>query len=108
MTGDARAASVIFTIAAVTVGLRVLPFVALDMLTSSRYLRYLGVRMPTGVMIILVAYTLKDLDVTAYPYGLPELISLFTASVLYWIKNNALLAIAAGLAVFMLAVNVVV
>lgn len=69
--GDAQAIAVIATISVVTVLLRVVPFVALDRLSSNGYLRYLGAKMPTGVMILLVAYTLKNLDLTKYPYGCP-------------------------------------
>jgi branched-subunit amino acid transport protein AzlD len=108
VVGDARAFMVIATISVVTVGLRVLPFVALDRLASNGYLRYLGERMPTGVMIVLVAYTLKDLDLTTYPYGLPQLVALALAAGLYWNTNNSLLAIGTGLAGYMLAVNVIV
>ncbi len=108
MVGDARAFAVIMTISLVTVGLRVAPFVALDRLASNQYLRYLGVRMPIGVMIILVTYTLKDLDPTVYPYGLPHLVALLLSIWLYWTTNNSLVAIGTGLTTYLIAVNVVV
>ncbi len=108
MIGDPRAFAVIMTISAVTIGLRALPFMALERLASSHYLRYLGVRMPIGVMIILVAYTLKDLDITAYPYGLPQFVALALSIGLYWITNNSLLSIGSALGIYLVTVNMVV
>lgn len=45
---------------AVTVALRAAPFVALARLRDSAVVRYLGVTMPAGVMVVLVVYTLRD------------------------------------------------
>ncbi|MFD0349492.1 AzlD domain-containing protein [Kitasatospora aburaviensis] len=47
--------------AAVTWGLRALPFAALAPLRSSAVLHFLSVRMPVGVMVILTVYSLRDL-----------------------------------------------
>ena len=44
--------------AAVTWMLRALPFAALAPLRDSAIVKYLGVHMPVGVMVILTAYTL--------------------------------------------------
>lgn len=43
----------------VTVALRAAPFVALTRLRDSAVVRYLGRTMPTGVMVVLVVYTLR-------------------------------------------------
>ena len=102
---DARAFAVIITISVVTVLLRLTPFVAIDRLSSNTYLRYLGQKMPTGVMVLLVAYTLKDLDLTVRPYGLPEGTALLISISLYWKTRNALLSIGLGLATYLVAVN---
>ncbi|MFN3340246.1 MAG: branched-chain amino acid transporter permease [Dietzia sp.] len=44
----------------VTVVLRAAPFVALSRLRDSEVVRYLGLTMPAGVMVVLVVYTLRD------------------------------------------------
>lgn len=44
----------------VTVLLRAAPFVALSRLRDSEVVRYLGLTMPAGVMVVLVVYTLRD------------------------------------------------
>ncbi len=103
--GDAQAIAVITTISVVTVLLRVIPFLALDRLSSSGYLRYLGAKMPTGVVIMLVAYTLKDLNLTKYPYGVPSILALVLSAGLYWRTSNSLSSIGLGLGLYLTAVN---
>lgn len=107
MVDNARALAVVLTTSAVTVTLRLIPFFALDKLSSSSYLRFLGKKMPTGVMMLLVAYTLKDQNVTTYPYGLPIFGAILLSVVLYLKKSNALLSIGLGLTAYMVAVNVI-
>ena len=106
--GDLRAFAVIATISAVTVLLRVVPFLALERLSENGYLRYLGARMPTGIMVLLVVYTMKDLDLTKYPYGLPNILALVLSAGLYWRTHNSLSSIGLGLALYLVAVNGIV
>lgn len=108
MITDVYAFSVVIAISVVTVVLRVIPFLAIGKLSSSGYLKYLGEKMPTGVMILLVAYTIKDQDLTVYPYGLPMLGALCLAGGMYWKTDNSLLSIGGGLALYMTLVNVVI
>ncbi|NLU67796.1 AzlD domain-containing protein [Streptomyces sp. HNM0574] len=108
MVSDTQALVVIAVISLVTIALRVIPFFAIGQLSSSAYMKYLGEKMPTGVMILLVAYTVKDEDLTTYPYGLPLLGSLVVAAVMYWKTDNSLLSIGGGLALYMVLVNLVI
>ncbi|MFC7978280.1 branched-chain amino acid transporter permease [Streptomyces cinereoruber] len=105
---DAHAFAVVGVIALVTLALRAAPFLVLRRPAAHGYLRHLGEKMPTGVMVLLVAYTVKDVDVTAHPYGLPHLVPLAVAALLYAKTDNALLSIGGGVALHMLLVNGVV
>lgn len=105
MTSDARALTVIATISVVTIALRAIPFLAVDRLSASPYLRFLGEKMPVGVMILLVAYTLKDLEIDRAPYGLPDLGALALSVALYWWTRNSLLSIGLALAAYLVVVN---
>jgi branched-subunit amino acid transport protein AzlD len=105
---DTQAFAVIATISVVTILLRTVPFLALDRLSSNGYLRHLGAKMPTGVMVLLVAYTLKNLDLTKYPYGLPSILALVLSAGLYWRTRNSLTSIGLGLVLYLVAVNYVV
>ncbi|MFC7344773.1 branched-chain amino acid transporter permease [Saccharopolyspora griseoalba] len=82
--------------AGITWALRALPFAALAPLRSSAAVHYLSERMPVGVMIILVIYTLHDLALAAAPAAGIALAA--TVGLHLW-KRNALLSIFGGTAV---------
>ncbi|WP_431677055.1 branched-chain amino acid transporter permease [Kitasatospora sp. KL5] len=84
--------------AAVTWALRALPFTALTPLRTSRTVRYLSTRMPAGVMVILLAYCLRDLSPTA-PGSLVPLVALAVTAGLHLWRRSALLSIGCGTAV---------
>lgn len=105
---DLDVLAVIAVVALVTVVLRATPFFAMRLLSRNHYLSFLGERMPVGVMVLLVAYTFKDVDFTSYPYGLPPTVSVLVALLFHWLTANALLSIGLGLACHLLIVNVIV
>jgi branched-subunit amino acid transport protein AzlD len=85
--------------AAVTWALRALPFAALNPLRESQTVRYLSTRMPAGVMVILLAYCLRDLP-PGHAAGLAcEGAALAVTAGLHVWRRNALLSILAGTAV---------
>ncbi|MGN5381829.1 branched-chain amino acid ABC transporter [Streptomyces sp. MUSC 14] len=84
--------------AAVTWGLRALPFAVLGPLRASRTVRYLQSRMPAGIMVILVVYCLRDLPVTRTAVLAPLAALAVTVGVHLW-RRNAPLSILAGTAV---------
>jgi branched-subunit amino acid transport protein AzlD len=108
MTPDTRMLSVVVTISVVTIALRAAPFLAMDRIARSGYLRNLGAQMPIGVMVLLVAYTIKDENFMRYPYGLPHIAAAALTVVLYLTIRNSLVAIVSGLALYMVLVNLVI
>lgn len=94
--------------AAVTWGLRALPFTALAPLRASRTVQYLSTRMPAGVMVILLGYCLRSLPLTSLAglsslaglagLGTPLLALAVTVGLHLW-RRNALLSILGGTAV---------
>lgn len=80
---------------AVTWALRALPFVALAPLRASSTVRYLSTRMPVGVMVLLLAYCLRDVPVTDIG-GLAPLAALAITVGLHLWRRNALLSILGG------------
>ncbi|GGN25089.1 branched-chain amino acid transporter permease [Streptomyces fuscichromogenes] len=81
--------------AAVTWALRALPFTVLASLRASGTVRYLGARMPAGVMVILFVYCLRDLPL-AEPRVTAPLAALAVTVGLHLWRRNALLSIIAG------------
>ncbi|GAA3746490.1 branched-chain amino acid transporter permease [Salinactinospora qingdaonensis] len=102
-----QALMVILTISAVTMALRVVPFVALDVLRENLYLRYLGRVMPVGVMTLLVAYSLRETDFLTFPYGIPEIGIAVASGLLYWKTKASLLSIGTGLIAYVLLASFV-
>jgi branched-subunit amino acid transport protein AzlD len=100
--------SIVLTISVVTVSLRALPFFAMERIARSGYLRYLGQQMPIGVMVLLVAYTIRNESFVEYPYGIPHVSAAALTIFLYLTVRNSLVAIMSGLVLYMLLVNLVV
>lgn len=93
--------------AAVTWGLRALPFTALAALRASRTVAYLRERMPTGVMVILLVYCLRSLPLAHPARALPSVAALAVTVGLHLWRRNALLSILAGTATSVLLASTV-
>ncbi|MFE5170492.1 branched-chain amino acid transporter permease [Streptomyces sp. NPDC056634] len=91
---------------AVTWALRALPFAALAPLRASATVQYLSTRMPAGVMVILLAYCLRDLPVTQSRAIAPLAALAVTIGLHLW-RRNALLSILGGTAVHVILASTV-
>ncbi|WP_030670334.1 branched-chain amino acid transporter permease [Streptomyces rimosus] len=100
------AVAAVLVTTAVTWGLRALPFAALTPLRASRTVRYLSARMPAGVMVILLAYCLRDLSLTE-KRSLAPLVALAVTVGLHLWRRNALLSILGGTAVHVILASTV-
>ena len=104
-------AQMILTVGAVVLGTmatRFLPFLLFPASKpTQRYVQYLGRVLPYAVMGLLLIYCLKEVRVTAWPYGIPELIGLAVTAALQLWRKNMLLSIAAGTVLYMALVQVV-
>jgi branched-subunit amino acid transport protein AzlD len=81
--------------AAVTWALRALPFAVRAPLRASSTVQYLSTRMPAGVMVILLAYCLRDLPLTEAHAIAPLAVLAVTIGLHLW-RRNALLSILGG------------
>ena len=93
---DAYIAAAVAVSAAVTWGLRALPFTALAPLRASRTVEYLRTRMPAGVMVILLVYCLRTLPLSHPGTALAPAAALAATVGLHLWRRNALLSILAG------------
>jgi len=69
--------------------------------------RYLGTVLPASIMIILVVYCLRNIDINSFPFGLAELISVALVIVLQVAKKNTILSILFGTACYMILIRTV-
>ncbi|MEV0383001.1 AzlD domain-containing protein [Nonomuraea sp. NPDC050643] len=87
---------------AITWGLRALPFAVLTPLRRSAVLQYLAVQMPTGIMLILAAYTLYEARPTTWTTVVPTLPALAVAIGLHLKTRNAVISVLGATAVHVL------
>ena len=59
------------------------------------------------IMVILVCYGLKDVKFDVYPYGLNEVVAVFTAVLIHLKFKNTLLSIAASTAIYMTLIRII-
>lgn len=105
---DMRASSMIAVVAAVTMLLRFLPFVIFGGgRKTPPFITYLSSVLPYAIMGMLVVYCLRNVSLAAAPHGVPELLAGAAVVGLHLWKQNTLLSIAVGTAVYMALVQLV-
>ncbi len=98
----------IIAVALGTMITRFLPFLLFpDKKTPPRIVTYLSRALPPAMMGLLMVYCLKNVSVLNKPHGLPELIAIGVIVLLHKWKNNVLLSIVGGTAVYMLLIRTV-
>ncbi len=101
-----NAVILVATMSIVTIGIRFFPFLIFRKQTP-QYISYLGRVLPPAIIGMLVIYCLKDVNLTASPFGMPELIATaFVAGIQVW-KRNSLISILAGTFVYMLLIQII-
>ena len=71
------------------------------------FVAYLGRVLPYAAIGLLVVYCLKSVTLTAAPHGLPEALAILCVAALHLWKNNTLLSIGGGTAIYMLLVQTI-
>ncbi len=95
-------------IAVTTFVIRGLPFLLFDHKKEPpKYVKYLGWALPPAAFAMLVVFSLKDSVITAYPYGIPEAISLVVIVLLHLWKKQFILSVGVGLTLYLVLVNLV-
>lgn len=103
---DLHSALMIAVIALVTAALRFLPFLIFgEGRKTPPLVSYLGQVLPFAIMGMLVVYCLKDVSLTASPFGIPEAIGCAVVTLLHIRKRSTLLSIGAGTVCYMLLVQ---
>ncbi len=103
-----KPALTIAVIALVTIGLRFLPFLIFgENRKTPPVIAYLGQVLPYAIMGMLVVYCLKDVRLTAAPFGIPQAIGCAVVALLHIWKRNTLLSIGGGTLCYMLLVQFV-
>lgn len=103
-----RSLLIILVVAAVTFLTRLIPFVVFPKGKEiPKVIQYLGRVLPPAVIGMLVIYCFKSVHITAFPFGLPELIAGAVVVALHVWKRNNLLSIGVGTVLYMVLVQAV-
>lgn len=98
----------ILAVAAGTMLTRFLPFLVFPQNRQApAYVAFLGRVLPPAMMGLLVVFCFKNVSFTASPFGAPEAIATLAIAALHRWKNNVLLSIGLGTAVYMALVQLV-
>lgn len=99
-------AIMIAVIAIVTIVLRFLPFwIFGGKRKMPKILLRLSNALPHAIMGMLVIYCMKSVRLTAFPYGLPELIAGAAVVLMHLWKKNTLLSVSCGTVLYMVLVQ---
>ncbi|MBE6670902.1 MAG: branched-chain amino acid transporter AzlD [Ruminococcaceae bacterium] len=102
---DYRAVLMVAIISAVTMLLRIIPFLVFEKRETPVFVTYLGMVLPYAIMGMLVVYCLKGITFLASPYGIPELIAVSLVVLVHIWKRNTLLSILVGTLSYMIMVQ---
>lgn len=101
-------AATLIIVAAVTGLVRAVPFLLFGGRNElPKTIHYLGRVLPASIMIILVVYCLRNIDLKAFPFGLAELISVAVVIVSQVTKKNTFLSILLGTACYMVLIRTI-
>ncbi len=99
---------IILAVALTTFATRVFPFLVFPKGREiPRTIQYLGKVLTPAVIGMLVVYCLKSTHPLAYPFGIPEVISVITVAGLHVWKRNNLLSIGVGTVLYMVLIQAV-
>jgi branched-subunit amino acid transport protein AzlD len=109
MTIDVGYSIAIFAVAAVMTWItRALPFVVFGKKKEMpQFITYLGKVLPGAIMATLVVYCLRSLDVTVFPFGLAELISVAVVVIVHLWRKNIFWSMTSGTLCYMILIRTV-
>ncbi|MEW8972860.1 MAG: AzlD domain-containing protein [Tissierellaceae bacterium] len=100
--------AVLIVVALITGFTRAIPYLLFGRKKElSKTVQYLGIVLPPAIIIILVVYCLRNINFTAFPFGLAELISIGIVIVAQVAKKNTFLSIFLGTACYMVLIRTV-
>ena len=92
----------ILVMAVATFITRALPFLLLKNRGDHPVIAYLGTFLPPAIMLLLLIYCFKDIDLSGPQSGLAESVSLAAVAILHLIFKHPLVSIGAGTILYML------
>ncbi|KAB3533242.1 branched-chain amino acid transporter permease [Alkaliphilus serpentinus] len=100
--------AVLIVVASITGLTRAIPYLLFGGMNElPKTVHYLGTVLPASIMIILVVYCLRNIDLNTFPFGIVELLSVGIVVAIHVKKRNAFLSIFLGTACYMILIRTV-
>jgi len=84
---------------------RALPFLVFGKRQLPQIMQYLGKVLPSAIMVILVIYCIRNINLSHYPYGLAEIISSITVILTQIWRKNMFISIIVGTVCYMVLIR---
>ena len=97
----------ILVVGLVTAALRGAPYLLFGRRPLPPVMDYLGAVLPSAIMVVLVAYCLRSVDLSAPPYGAAVWVSLLVTVGLHVWRRNTVLSVVAGTVCYMVLIRTV-
>lgn len=108
MNEPMMAAIAIAIMSIVTILLRETPFLIFhDPEKTPKIILYLGDVLPEAIIAMLIIYCLRTVSIVTSPFGIPEALACAIVAVLQYWKENIILSIVGGTAVYMVLIQLV-
>lgn len=95
----------VVTLVVATASTRFVPFLIFRGKKTPSHIQYLSQVLPAAVFGMLVVYCLRNVDVTAAPFGIPEAIGVLVTALLHVWKRQMMISILGGTLTYMLIVQ---
>lgn len=95
----------VVTLVVATASTRFVPFLIFRGKKTPGYIQYLSQVLPAAVFGMLVVYCLRNVDVMAAPFGIPEAIGVLVTALLHVWKCQMMISILGGTLTYMLIVQ---
>lgn len=102
-----RILMIVFASALTTFLIRSTPFFFFSKKDLPDLIKYFGKYLPFALMPLLVVFALRNINVLAYPYGLPEIIASATVILLHAKFKKLFISISVGTFVYMVLIQLV-
>lgn len=97
-----KSISIILVITIITFCTRAIPFIIFNSKKETpEFIIYIGKVLPPAIIGMLIIYCLKNVSISLFPFGMPELISIFVVVILHLWKRNNLISILGGTVLYM-------
>ena len=68
---------------------------------------YLGNVLPYAIMITLVIFCIRNIKISSYPHGLPEIISIGLVVIIHLTAKNTIISIVLGTTIYMILIRTI-